>query len=254
VPITLPVMVAAGTRLDAAPTVAAPGGMPQPIIPVAETVDAVPGQLDGVAVADLESALRAGHGAAGPESSVQLWVAEGALNRLDELEAAMTESGIRVVETRIAEQARSANQSAAAALSAQIAPGLAVLAGVFAVLGIALTVSSQRPVLGRDLISLRLAGLQPATVHRAVTATYLWPGLLAVVLGGVAGAAGCLLVIPELPMLADPHPAIRYDVRPRLLPLVASLTLAAGVLTSVVLLSVRRLSGGSDLDESSDRR
>jgi putative ABC transport system permease protein len=164
------------------------------------------------------------------------------LSRLPELEQTMTAAGVRVLSTQTADELRTANRATAAALSARIAPGLAVLAGVFAGLGVALTVSSQRSVLGRDLTALRSAGVDASTVHRAAILTYLWPGLLAVVLGAAAGTVGSALVIPELPMLADPRPAIHNDLRLRLVPLAGCVALAAGALTAVVLLSVRRLS------------
>jgi hypothetical protein len=253
VPISVPVLLAAGARLESRPTVSAPDGSQLAITPVAQTGNAVPGELDGVAVADLGSALRAGRGRAGPESAVQLWVSEAGLGRLAEIEKTMTEAGIRVLDVRMAENARLANRTTAAALSAQIAPGLAALAGLFAGLGIALTIVSQQSVLGRDLAALHRAGLRRTTVTRAATATYLLPGLLAVLLGAAAGTAGCLLVIPELPMLANPHPAIQSDLRPHLVPLAASVALAAGVLTAVVLLGVRRLTRGSGIETLEDR-
>jgi hypothetical protein len=253
VPVTLPVLLAAGERLESKPTVAAPDGSQQAVTPVAETADAVPRELDGVAVADLESVLRAGRGASGLETEVQVWASDAGLRRLGELEQMLDAAGIRVVDVRLAEDARSANRTTAAALSAQIAPGLAALAGLFALLGVALTVFGQQSVLGRDLAALQRAGLRRATVHRAATATYLVPGLLAVLLGAAAGTAGCLLVIPELPMLADAHPAIHDDVRPRLLPLAGTVALAAGALTAVVLFSVRRLSRGPGIDTLGER-
>jgi putative ABC transport system permease protein len=249
VPLVLPVLVAARARLPTDPTLAAPDGSQLAIDPVVRAVDAVPNQLQGVAVADLESALRAGEGKAAPDTAVQVWVAERAVGRLSELERAMAEEGVRVISTRTAEQAVVANGVTASALSGRLAPGLAALAAVFAGLGVALTISSHRSVLGHDLAALRLAGLRYATVRRAATLTYLWPGLLAVILGSLAGAVVCPLVIPELPMLADPEPAIHADLRLRPIAFLGCVLAGAGALTCVVLVSVQQLYRGYVVDQ-----
>ncbi len=248
-PLVLPVLAAADARIPTVPTLGAPDGSQLKIDAVVRAVDAIPGELQGVALGDLESALRDGRGAAAPDTTVQIWVSRAAIGRLGELERAFADNGIKVTGARTVEQAVRANRLTAAALSGQLAPGLAVLAGVVAGIGVALTVSSHRPVLGHDLAALRLAGLRSATLQRAATVTYLVPGLLAVVLGSLAGALGCALVISQLPLLAEPESAIRADLGLRPGALLSCVLVAAGAVATVVLLSVRWLHRGYGVDQ-----
>lgn len=249
VPLVPPVLVAADARAETLPTLSAPDGTQVAVDPVASAVDAVPQQLSGVAVGDLESMLRAGYAARlGARVLVEVWVAPDAVGRLPELTDALAEQGVAVVRTRTSADAVVTSRSTASALSGQIGPGLAVLAGVFAALGVALTVASQRSVLGRDLAGLRLAGLRETTGRRAATSAYLVPGLLAVLAGTLAGAVGCALVVPDLPIRADPQPAIAADLRLHVAALAGTVALAAGVVTVVVLWSVRRLVRSFGLD------
>ncbi len=248
VPLALPVLVAEDARIETAPTLAAPDGSPLAIEPVARSLDAVPGSRQAVAVGDLEAVLRAGHARVTSPTTVQIWVSAAGAGRLDQLRQALTEDGSTVTSTRTAADAAAATRGTASALSAQIGPGLASLAGIFAGLAVALTMSAQRPVLSRDLAALRLAGVADGTVRRAAAVTYLRPGLAAVLAGAVAGTLGCVLVVTGLPMLADPLPAIHADLRLRLPALAGSVALAAGVLTGVVLLGIRRLDRGSGPD------
>lgn len=249
VPLVLPVLAASDVAAESDPTVAAPDGSPLAIDPVVRAVDAVPGQLAGVVLADLGSALRASGGEAASTTAVQIWVSGTAADRRADLERALVQAGSTVVGTQTVAEAMAANRITASALSGQIAPALAALACGLAALGITLTVSAQRPVLGRDLAALRVAGVRSSTLRRGTTLAYLVPSVLAVLAGAAAGAVGCGLVVGGLPMLADPQPAIRPDLRLRPVPLAGCLVLAAGVLATAVLLSVRRLYRDSESEQ-----
>lgn len=249
VPTVLPMMLARDVQLGALPTVAAPDESLLPIRAVARAADAVPRELSGVAVADLASVLRAGAGSVAPGNRVQVWVGPAAVGHLGEVQRGLAASGIRVVSTATLAEALFAQHNTASALTGEIAPGLAVLAGVFAALSVALTVAGHRAVLGRDLAALALAGVRGARLRRAVVLTYLAPGVLAVVLGSAAGTAGSALVVGSLPLLPDVTPAIHNDLGLHVGAVAGCVGAALVVLVAVVTVSVHALSRGSTIDQ-----
>ena len=184
-----------------------------PISQVIETVDAVPGQLSGVAVADLEVARRLGPaGRRRPDHRAALAGADGA--RIDWPKCSgpwPIKASWSAGSTRLA-AAEQADRYTATALTGRIAPGLGVLAAMLLVLGIGLTAAGRRGVLVGELAALRLGGLSRATSSRATLVATVGPALLAVVVGAAAGAVGSALVIRSLPLLPNAQSAIRVDL------------------------------------------
>lgn len=244
-PLVMPVLVAADVGTDADPTLAGPDGRPLRIDPVARAKDAVPRELDGVAVGDLTTVRRDGVRPGLSQADVEIWLSPAALDRLDEVTAGLERRGVSVLRVDTVQQAGAAQRSTAAALTGQIAPGLAGLAAVFAALGIALAISGQRAALARNLAALRLAGLPEPTLRRPVLLVYLGHAFLAVVLGALTGSLGCVLVIDSLPLLPDAPPAIRLDLGLRPGPLLVTVAAMLTVVVVAVLLGVRRVWRGT---------
>ena len=259
-PAVLPVLTAEDVRLGVAPTIAAPGGTPVAVDAVARAQDAIPRELAGVAVADLEAARRNGYLTATPETSVQVWLSAAASERVDAISAELAGRGLQVTSVDRLDTALAAQRLTAAALTGAVTPLLAALALVFGSLAIALTAAGQREVLGRDLAALRLAGVADRVLRRALLRTYVWPVLVAVLAGVLAGTIGCLLVAGALPVLPDRSSAIHPDLSLRLPALALSVLGCLGVLvavaagSAVLILGRSRESPGSPVHRQGGRR
>jgi putative ABC transport system permease protein len=147
-------------------------------------------------------------------SSAEVWLGRSDPAREATLTRALAVAGITVLGRSTSANQQSIYDQSPPAWSIRAALATAVLAALIAALMVVIAAFTSERARSYDLASLRLVGIGPGKLRRAVLIEQLAGVLFALVLGSVVGVFGARLALPAVPLFVSPAtlPRPRYDL------------------------------------------